>query len=112
MHNVSSAVSVASGLNFSLALRSDGTVLTWGDNRFGQLGQDVPTGFGAHSDLPGVVPGLTGVTSVAARWDFPVALREDGSVVSWSAAANDYFLSKGVTESSPHLIRILSAEPL
>jgi alpha-tubulin suppressor-like RCC1 family protein len=112
VRELSGAVSVAAGLNFSVALRSDSTVFTWGDNSFGQLGRSLPTGLEAQSDLPAMVPGLTGVTSVAARWDFPVALREDGSVVSWSAATNDYFLSKGVTEPSPYLIRILSGELL
>jgi alpha-tubulin suppressor-like RCC1 family protein len=112
VRELSGVVSVAAGLNFSLALRADGTVLTWGDHRLGQLGQDVPTGLGAYSDLPAVVPGLSGVTSLAARWDFSVALREDGSVVSWSAVTTKYFLSKGVTEPSPHLIRILSSQPL
>lgn len=35
---LSNVVAIAAGLNFSLALRSDGTVATWGENRFGQLG--------------------------------------------------------------------------
>ena len=32
------AQSVGAGLNHSLALKSDGTLWTWGSNNFGQLG--------------------------------------------------------------------------
>jgi serine/threonine protein kinase len=68
-----SAVAVAGALNeFALALRPDGMVQGWGDNRFGQT--DVPAG-------------LSGVVAIAAgqgaRTAHVLALRTDGTVAGW-----------------------------
>lgn len=35
-------VSAAAGIAHSLALASDGSLFTWGDGRYGQLGQPMP----------------------------------------------------------------------
>jgi hypothetical protein len=58
-------VQVAAGFGFSLALRSDGTVVAWGANGGGQLGD------GSSTDrlTPVGVNGLTGVTQIAAGQD-------------------------------------------
>jgi alpha-tubulin suppressor-like RCC1 family protein len=56
-------VQVAAGLNFSLAVRSDGTVRAWGNNEFGQLGDGTTTTY--HTN-PVPVPGLSPVTQVSA----------------------------------------------
>jgi alpha-tubulin suppressor-like RCC1 family protein len=79
-------VAVAAGGRHSLAVRADGTVLAWGANDRGQLG----TGTTAPSAVPVQVraadgaPGpLTGVVAVAADTDLSVALRQDGTVVTF-----------------------------
>ena len=59
---------IAAGTCHSLALLSDGTVRTWGENRLGQL--DVP-------------PGLTNVVAIAAGGSVSVALKSDGTLVAW-----------------------------
>jgi len=46
----------------SLALRSDGTVWAWGYNSHGQLGSRTTN----NCNLPVLVPGLEGVTAIAA----------------------------------------------
>ncbi len=53
---------LSAGVGYVLALKSDGTVLAWGYNGFGQLGD----GSTASSAGPVQVTGLTGVTQVAA----------------------------------------------
>jgi len=59
---------VAAGGFHSLALRSDGTVVAWGDNAAGQC----------------TVPhGLSGVVAVAAGGGHNLALKSDGTVVAW-----------------------------
>lgn len=72
---------VAGGFEHSLALRSDGTVWAWGANHNGELGN------GVFSDTPQPTPvqvfGLTGVTKIAAGFDYSVALRSDGTVWAW-----------------------------
>lgn len=63
----------------SLALRSDGTVWGWGDNRRGQLGN----GTQDHTSAPVQVSGLADVVAIAAGGDNSYALSADGSVWAW-----------------------------
>jgi alpha-tubulin suppressor-like RCC1 family protein len=73
------------GGGHSLALRSDGSVLSWGGNNYGQLGD----GAWQSRDLPAEVCGvgctapLTGVTAVATGTNHSLALLSDGTVVGW-----------------------------
>jgi alpha-tubulin suppressor-like RCC1 family protein len=61
---------VSAGASHVLALRSDGTVLAWGNNQAGEIGN------GAYSDptLPVEVPGLTNVTQVSAGDEYSLAV--------------------------------------
>ena len=74
-------VRAAAGYFHSLAVRSDGTVWTWGDNQYGQLGDGTRTNRGS----PVRVMGLTGVTQVAAGYGHSLALRSDGTVWAWGS---------------------------
>ncbi|MFB7511761.1 hypothetical protein [Streptomyces sp. NPDC056144] len=85
---VTGVKSVAAGDSHTLALRTDGTVLAWGINAYGRLGdgtvipRTVPVQVCAVGGCSGV---LTGVTAVAAgiSGGHSVALRSDGSVRAW-----------------------------
>ncbi|HEX6356628.1 hypothetical protein [Actinophytocola sp.] len=65
------------------ALRADGTVVAWGKNDTGQLGNGWVAGNGGGSALPVRVLGLTGVTAIASGQLTGYALREDGTVWAW-----------------------------
>jgi hypothetical protein len=69
-------VQVAGGSFHGAAVAADGSVWTWGGNGHGALGY--PTPGGDSSPTPHQVPGLSGVTQVAAGEDFTVALRSGG----------------------------------
>ncbi|MEI6267067.1 MAG: hypothetical protein WCP14_04230, partial [bacterium] len=76
---------VATGGEFSLALKSDGTVFSWGSNVFGQLGN--------NSVTPSLVPVqvinatndgiLGGITKISAGTSFSLALTSNGTAFSW-----------------------------
>lgn len=71
---------VAAGGNFSLALLNDGTVMSWGHDRSGELGDGLPA---SNRAVPAAVPGLTGVKAIAAGDEFALALLDDGTVKAW-----------------------------
>jgi alpha-tubulin suppressor-like RCC1 family protein len=73
-------VQVAAGAFHGAAVAADGSVWTWGGNGHGALGYPTPAG---DSPTPRQVPGLSGVTQVAAGEDFTVALRSGGYVSTW-----------------------------
>jgi alpha-tubulin suppressor-like RCC1 family protein len=66
----------------SLALLSNGTVMSWGANEYGQLGTGM-IGFGTNSDVSVAVSGLTGVTAIGAGGYHSLALMGSGKVVAW-----------------------------
>ena len=88
---------VAAGFRHSLALKSDGTVWAWGANNFGQVGDGV---FSSTQLTPVQVTGLTGVTKIAAGFDFSLALRSDGSVWAWGTGGIGEFGNGNLTNSA------------
>lgn len=66
--NLLGVQAIAAGDQHALALKSDGTVVAWGNNNFGQI--TVP-------------PGLTDVVAIAAGGHVSGAVRRDGTVVVW-----------------------------
>jgi alpha-tubulin suppressor-like RCC1 family protein len=71
--------SVSAGDYHTVALRSDGTVMTWGDNHNGQLG----VGSTAVYSCLVLVGGLTDVIRLSAGYLHTVALKDDGTVWTW-----------------------------
>jgi alpha-tubulin suppressor-like RCC1 family protein len=62
-----------------LAMKSDGSVVAWGDNSSGQLGD----GSALYSLQPVLVAGLPDITAISAGNAFALALAADGSVWAW-----------------------------
>ncbi len=78
--NSNNIVVIAAGLNHSVALRKDGTVLTWGSDEFGQLGD------GAALDdktTPVIISGASNIVAIAAGGLHTLALKSDGIMQSW-----------------------------
>ncbi len=63
----------------SLALKSDGTVWSWGSNIYGALGNGTTT----NTNVPGQVLLLTGATAISAGGWHSTALKNDGTVWTW-----------------------------
>jgi alpha-tubulin suppressor-like RCC1 family protein len=77
--SLSGVTAVAAGGGHALALLSNGTVMAWGYNGFGQLGN----GTEANSDVPIAISGLSEVTAIAAKGNYSMALRRNGTVMAW-----------------------------
>lgn len=92
--------SVSVGSNFTAALKTDGTLWTWGSNNAGQLG----TGAMASSATP--VQVLDQVTAVSAGDYHVAAIRTDGTLWTWG---NNLYgqLGDGTLENRPVPEKIL-----
>ena len=72
--------SLAVGATFSMGLKADGTVWTWGNNEFGQLGNGRFTGTATY---PRKLSGLENIIKIAAAGYSAYALDKDGKVYAW-----------------------------
>lgn len=79
---LSDAVAISSGGGHTCALRAVGTVVCWGWNANGQLG-DGSFGSSNNRSTPVVVSGLAGVTSISAGSRHTCALKTDGTAMCW-----------------------------
>jgi alpha-tubulin suppressor-like RCC1 family protein len=70
---------IAAGEAHGLALMSNGTVMAWGSDGSGQLGNGSET----SSDVPVAVSGLKEVTAISGGALHSLALLKTGSVVAW-----------------------------
>ncbi len=74
---------VATGSGHVCALLVSGRVACWGENLRGQLGR--PTSSLPFSRSPRLVPGVTGVRSLAAGFDHTCALLAGGTAACWGS---------------------------
>ena len=70
---------IAGGFTHTIALKTDGTVWTWGSNEFGKLGDGTTT----QRTTPVQVNGLTNVAAIAGGYSHTIALKTDGTVWTW-----------------------------
>ena len=96
---------IAAGDTHALALLADGTVVGWGRNAEGQIGDGTVT----QRTTPVEVALLSDVMAIAAGGSFSLALKDDGSVWSWGDNAQGQ-LGNGTTtdRSSPDQVAGLS----
>ncbi|MFZ1086587.1 MAG: InlB B-repeat-containing protein [Terracidiphilus sp.] len=78
---VTNPILVTSGFQFSVALMQDHTLMAWGNNLEGEIGDGTTT----NRLAPVTVPGIDQVVWVSAGWTHVVAIRADGTVWVWGA---------------------------
>lgn len=91
--NLSSVIAVAAGVNHGLALLADGSLRAWGANNFTQSVYDPECNchFTYEIELgQATAPPGTGFTTLAAGTTHSLALRADGSVVSFGAIFDSF----------------------
>jgi alpha-tubulin suppressor-like RCC1 family protein len=92
---------VSAGYQFSLALKSDGTVWAWGDNSKGQLGDNTTS----DRRLPVPVKNedgtgfLSNIIAIAAGYQHSLALAHDGTVWAWGDNSEGQLGNGSVTNS-------------
>jgi len=100
---LSNIVSIGNGYFHTVALRSDGTVWTWGDSYHGILGDDSTT----SRDHAARIPSLSNVVSIAVACFFNFALDQGGRVWGWGDGDGGV-LGVGNYSVQPHPILINS----
>ncbi|MFC1745905.1 RCC1 domain-containing protein [Candidatus Riflebacteria bacterium] len=86
--NLSSVIAISAGGNHSLALKSDGTVWSWGNGQYGQLGWLYCGSAPSNSKIPTQVTGLSDIKAIAAGGYHCIALKSDGTVWAWGQGSN------------------------
>ena len=91
---ISDAVAAATSGEHWLALRSDGTILSWGKDGAGRLGRDAwfgngpaPEGAASPPETPAPVREITNAVAISAGADHSVALLADGTIRTWGTGA-------------------------
>jgi alpha-tubulin suppressor-like RCC1 family protein/subtilisin family serine protease len=85
VQGISNVKAIAAGPDYSLAVKTDGTVWGWGANAMGTPPAGGVLGLqnASSTSTPVQIAGLSNVISVAAGGSHVVALKGDGTVVSW-----------------------------
>jgi alpha-tubulin suppressor-like RCC1 family protein len=96
---------VTAGSGFSVLLKPDGTVWTWGTNANGELGD----GTTLQRFQPVLVSGLTGIVGIATATTgcHSVALKNNGTLWAWGCNASGQ-LGDGTTTARSTPIQVLS----
>jgi uncharacterized delta-60 repeat protein len=104
-------IAIGAGYTHSAALCSDGTVVCWGDNTNGELGN----GSNTRSLIPvavttsGVLAGRA-VTAIACGQNHTLALLADGTLASWGSNSNQQLGNfSGVSKNVPVAVNTTSA---
>jgi uncharacterized repeat protein (TIGR02543 family) len=81
VQGVTNPIMVTTGFGFSVALMQDHTLMAWGNNEEGEIGDGTTT----DRLTPVAVPGIDQVVWISAGWTHMVAIRADGTVWTWGA---------------------------
>jgi alpha-tubulin suppressor-like RCC1 family protein len=93
----SGVIQIADGGDFSLALRTDGSVWGWGNNFSGQLGNATPETLNTPTPVKGLA---AGVKAISVGEGHSLALLANGSVLAWGKNTSGE-LGNGTTKDTP-----------
>ena len=101
-------VNITTSGSHTIALKSDGTLWTWGSNRSGPLGDGTTT----NNYVPTKVGTSTDWVSISADAGLSLAIKSDGSLWAWGSNTRGYLgIEIGLFDSwrySPEFDRVLS----
>jgi len=76
---IENCIKISSGEKHVMALTSDGSVYTWGDNTYGQLGD----GTNENQDTPKKIQKLSNIVDISSGSHHCMALSKNGKVYTW-----------------------------
>ncbi|GAB3418333.1 hypothetical protein GCM10027516_12970 [Niabella aquatica] len=88
--------SVVGTFSYTIAIQSNGTLWTWGDNLFGQLGNGSTTG----STIPVQVGTDTDWKSIAVGYNHSLALKENGTLWAWGQGGDGQLGNSSASSSN------------
>ena len=94
-------IDVQNGKNFTIAIKQNGTVWSYGLNDNGQLG----TGDNENKTEPTQVVGLSNVKQIATGYSHSLALLSNGTVYSWGLGTNGQ-LGNGAESNSTQPVKV------
>jgi alpha-tubulin suppressor-like RCC1 family protein len=89
--------SIAAGGGHSLALKPNGTLLSWGNDSAGQLGDG---GTNTDQSTPVAVSGASNIVAITAGYYHSLALKADGTLLGWGAGSYGQ-LGDGTSDDKP-----------
>ncbi|QJD83839.1 RCC1 domain-containing protein [Cohnella herbarum] len=92
---IAAGFGVSNDSAYTAALKNDGTVWTWGSNRYGALGYDTQDPL-KPQPVPSQVPDVSDIASIAAGSTHVVALKTDGTVWAWGSNEEGQLGSGGI----------------
>lgn len=81
---LNNCIKVCNGRDYTLVVLSDGTVWSWGTNRYGQLGH----GNNEDCNLPKKIDMLSNIVDISTNDYFVIALDDVGNVYTWGSNAS------------------------
>ncbi len=99
--NLSTATALALGYKHSCALLANGTVQCWGNNTYGEVGQEIASV--AVMPHPIAVTGASGVVALGSgsAASHTCASKSNGAVVCWGKNASDQLGGSGTSSPTP-----------
>jgi alpha-tubulin suppressor-like RCC1 family protein len=98
---LTNVIAIAAGWGFSMALKSDGSVWTWGSNSAGEVGD----GTNWDRNVPTQVSTLSDIVKIAAGHYHALAMTSDGTVYAWGRNAEGQ-LGDGTTTNRSTPVQI------
>ena len=102
---------IAASYYFSLALKADGSVCSWGYNNYGQLGNSTTS----NSSLPVNISNLSDIVEISAGYYQSAAVKKNGTILTWGrnnygqlGAGNNYDTHTPVTVKNIDNIKSVS----
>ena len=103
---LTNVIALEAGNFHSVALKADGTIVTWGNNQFGQLGNNTSYTSPAGAGVTTVAIGSVRFRAIAAGQWHNLALAVDGRVYAWGGNQS---LALGRTGTAPALAPVVVA---